>query len=271
MGNDTKSGSTNWKVIAAKVAGFSHLKAQIPCQDHVAFELLGSDTLVAVLCDGAGSAAMSEFGAWFVAETLVVNFCSAIECLGDEFVEYLAPQTTRYLEEFIKVQVAKTREALSSVVAEGRFDDYHCTLVGVIAGQKGCVFFHIGDGVGIATRRADLSNAVSSDPANGEYVNETYFCTSSDWLQRLRITTFDAGHDLICLFSDGSATFMTTSPPSKLASSIAPPICSALATLTEDEGVDAFVELFSREKIRSITGDDKSVLWAMRGVLSGAV
>jgi len=256
-----------WKVISAKVTGFSHQSSASPCQDHVAFELvdLGSQLLIAVLCDGAGSATRAEFGAWFIAETLVSNLARAAHSRGSELLDYLHPKTDRALKEFLKVQLAKTRSDLRCALSKGEpFDEYNCTLVGAVVGPEGGAFFHVGDGVGIATKSTDLGDAVSSDPENGEYINETYFCTETDWPYHFRVTTFDSSYDIVCLLSDGAASFMATAKPSKLAPSIAAPVTETLRKLSPQEGSEAFVELFSREKIRSITGDDKSILWAMR-------
>lgn len=256
-----------WKVISAKVTGFSHEATNSPCQDHVAFELVdvGSQLLIAVLCDGAGSAQHSEFGAWFIAETLVANLAAAAHSREGEIVDYLTPNTDRALKEFLKVQLAKTRSEMRCALAEGEpFDEYNCTLVGTIVGPRGGAFFHVGDGVGVATKSGDLGDAVSSDPENGEYINETYFCTEADWPYHFRVTTFDSSYNIVCLMSDGAASFMATAKPSKLAPGIAAPVTDTLRTLTPEEGRHAFIELFSRDKIRSITGDDKSILWAMR-------
>ena len=43
-----------WRVYAAAVIGASHLEAGTPCQDAFAHAVVG-DTLLAVVCDGAGS------------------------------------------------------------------------------------------------------------------------------------------------------------------------------------------------------------------------
>jgi hypothetical protein len=52
-----------WRFVAAQAIGTSHLKANLPCQDRFACEVLADGSLVAALADGAGSAARAERGA----------------------------------------------------------------------------------------------------------------------------------------------------------------------------------------------------------------
>ncbi|EOF9264813.1 protein phosphatase 2C domain-containing protein [Klebsiella pneumoniae] len=53
--------------------GSSHRQNQLPCQDAFCYRNLG-DRLVAVVCDGAGSAAYSEQGAAMVAHDLAIDW-----------------------------------------------------------------------------------------------------------------------------------------------------------------------------------------------------
>ena len=67
----------NWRVYAASVMGSSHRQNQLPCQDAFCYRHLG-DRLVAVVCDGAGSAAYSEQGAALVAHALADRLATFI-------------------------------------------------------------------------------------------------------------------------------------------------------------------------------------------------
>ena len=57
--------------------GSSHRQNQLPCQDAFCYRHLG-DRLVAVVCDGAGSAAYSEQGGGLVAHALADRLATFI-------------------------------------------------------------------------------------------------------------------------------------------------------------------------------------------------
>lgn len=60
----------SWRVYASSVIGSSHRQNNLPCQDAFCYRNLG-DRLVAVVCDGAGSATYGEQGAALVSRELV--------------------------------------------------------------------------------------------------------------------------------------------------------------------------------------------------------
>ena len=59
---DDLTNKANWILSGASVAGESHLKKGILCQDH--FEIVNhNDKIISVVCDGAGSARYAQKGA----------------------------------------------------------------------------------------------------------------------------------------------------------------------------------------------------------------
>jgi hypothetical protein len=136
--------------------------------------------------------------------------------------------------------------------------------VGCVVGCEGGFFFHIGDGAGLATTAGRWDRHVLSPPENGEYANETYFFTGADWREHLRFASFAVEFDLIALMSDGVTPFALN--PGHLG--LYPPFIGPLHDyfLDNDPAVAqaGLVELLQRERIRSITGDDKTLLCAWR-------
>ena len=142
--------------------------------------------------------------------------------------------------------------------------EFHATLVGVIAGPHGGVFFHIGDGAGCATLLDDLSVKVMSLPENGEYANETYFFTRSDWKDHLRLNPFGPHFNLIALMSDGVTPFALEPGKSGPHPPFFGPVSNFLAHHNREEGERALAATLERDAIRKITGDDKTLVWAAR-------
>src|SRR5688572_30900211 len=67
-----------WRVFAAAATGKSHLDGGIPCQDAF-FSALVGDTLVAAVCDGAGSQPLSHLGAAAVSQGVVQALAQRLE------------------------------------------------------------------------------------------------------------------------------------------------------------------------------------------------
>ena len=61
-----------WRIYAAASIGSSHIEAGTPCQDAFAHAVVG-DTMLGVVCDGAGSQALSHIGAQAVSSGVVAR------------------------------------------------------------------------------------------------------------------------------------------------------------------------------------------------------
>jgi len=176
-----------WSVAAAAVTGSSHVRGGLPCQD--AFHVRETaDGFVAVLCDGAGSAARADIGAAVV---------SAAVC------EHLAVDELNDLDKAAVLRVAN--EAIAGRAADdgGQPQEYACTLLAVKVQGDVAATYHLGDGVIIAGRcgRPELL----SGPDRGEYANTTVFVNSANALQSLRVLThrLDRETRSILLTTDG--------------------------------------------------------------------
>src|SRR3954464_3489167 len=77
------SGTAPSRIALASAVGTSHLGSGAPCQDSAAGKILATPerpVLIAVVCDGAGSAAYSDVGSMLAVNTF-------IECVGLHFDE----------------------------------------------------------------------------------------------------------------------------------------------------------------------------------------
>lgn len=180
-----------WKILAASRTGVSHESSGSPCQDACA-SWADRDLLVAVACDGAGSAERSGEGARLAADT----FTRTVRRLWTEGIMDTAM--------LLSAAASESRAALLALAeAEGLAPRvFATTLVGIIAGPAGAGSVHQGDGMA-AVRDLQGSWQMLSAPERGEYANETRFLTDDDAPERWRISEWKAGLSAVAVLTDG--------------------------------------------------------------------
>lgn len=250
-----------WRIYAASATGKSHLDKGIPCQDAFAFHADG-DALVAVVCDGAGSAASSDVGSRLTADTVVHSLAAA----WAQQAEVLAT-SEQALFEAVADAVLAARAALSAAAGEARAElsSYAATLVGFVGDAGGGWFFHIGDGLGVGEAvDAQAHAARVSAPENGEYANETYFVTGEAWREHLRVLAVPYPIARLSLMSDGAMPFAMEKGNAGLYRPFIDPVARYLASVDEDAGSRALFGTLDDPRTHGITSDDKTLLIALR-------
>ena len=244
-----------WKVVAASATGRSHRESGTPCQDAFAFSQAGG-SLVAVVCDGAGSALHADEGATTIARQTVAALGARLrdDRLGRDETDWAG---------ILAEAVAAARASLEHLVVgrHGQLRDYACTLVGVMAAPSGGCFFHLGDGVGICEYSDGA--VVLSPPENGEYANETWFITDQEWRKRLRVTPFDGGVSAIALMSDGAESFVMDKGGTDLYRPFIDPVVRYLRQVDADQGARALQATLGDARTDAITSDDKTLVIAL--------
>jgi hypothetical protein len=252
MGNDDRLMGATWKVFAASVQGKSHIDLGLPCQDAHAFEVRET-WLVAVVCDGAGSALHSQRGAAFTSQQIVKRLIERVETASlDQARSELAAIVTSVRDELSAIAAT---EALSVEL-------FASTLVGVVAGPEQGFLFHIGDGAGIIELGGEEASLLISAPENGEYANETYFLTDERWPEHLRIIEFKGTPACIGLMSDGPMPFVMNGSRGDFSRPFIDPVTRYLLANDEATGSEALGNVLASEGTWSITGDDKTLLLA---------
>jgi Protein phosphatase 2C len=250
-----------WKTIGVSIAGFSHQATDMPCQDFHSISSLENGWLVGTVSDGAGSAPRSAEGAKAICKGLVDHIVPHIVPLTNDGNFTLTESIARsWIVEGIEV----VRSEIIKIAAGHPISDFHATLVGVIAGPSGGVFFHIGDGAACATDVEKFSPSILSQPENGECANETFFFTQPDWQQHIRLTPFDRQFNLLALMSDGVTPFALKSGTAGPYEPFFGPLSRYLKSHTREEGQSALAATLEKDAIRRITGDDKTLVWALR-------
>ncbi|MBZ7213561.1 PP2C family serine/threonine-protein phosphatase [Klebsiella grimontii] len=237
----------NWRVYASSVIGSSHRQNNLPCQDAFCYRNLG-DRLVAAVCDGAGSAAYSEQGAVLVAR---------------ELAERLAKFTAAPDEQQLTTLIASVREVVLLAAQERGLSagDFACTVVAAWLGETASVVLHIGDGVAELSIDAEQHFSL---PENGEYANQTWFLTSHDWREHLRIRQFAGRATQLVMMSDGVQPFALNQRGDALFSPFMDPVLRYLPQVSEVEGSEAIRATLDDPRTWAITGDDKTLLVALR-------
>ena len=180
-----------YKVSMAVRTGRRHESRNQPCQDQAAVRR-ENGTVCAALADGAGSRKDSRMGAACVTRQITELLCREFDGLWEMPEGALK---CRLVESCLQAMAEQ----------ETPLYDQACTLL-FFAGREDGRFLsgHLGDGLQL--RVTEQGAEVFSPPENGEYLNETYFITSEDAWEHLRLRRGrlpSAG--VVMLMSDGMA------------------------------------------------------------------
>jgi hypothetical protein len=254
-----------WKYGFASVAGTSHLKSSTPCQDASRVEVVvdagGAEALVAVASDGAGSAALAQLGSTLACDMFIAEVKSRIE--GGNARSVLA-------DNFIADWVVKFRRLAFgwSHDESARIQDLACTLLAAVVWSDRAVYFQIGDGAIVESRRDEPDRyTVVCWPQQGEYANMTNFLTDADAAEKVVREERSGAIDEVAIFTDGiqrlaldyrarsaHAPFFTP-----LFEWLRPRLGGYSRELSESLGV-----YLNSEKINTRTDDDKTLILATR-------
>jgi serine/threonine protein phosphatase PrpC len=239
----------DWRVAAASVTGLSHEQKGTVCQDAAA---AGSANgwLVAVVCDGAGSAERSAEASATVAKVVVEWLLSGLG--GGRGRRRLRDAITSALE-------AAREQIVSSANASGlRTSAFATTVVGALCRGRRGVFFHLGDGTAMAFDRSQTLTAISHGSPK-EYANETYFLSDDSWRDFLRVTPVRRLESVL-LMTDGVTPFAVEAGAPK--PKFVLPILQFLSSYPVEAGSAALQRLLGKPAARTSVSDDKTLLWA---------
>lgn len=244
------------------MAGPRHAEKGEACQDSHYIRVAPGEALIAIVSDGAGSARYGGEGA--------ATLCTMLAARLDEWTRRAAGACSRaMLAGACRAVVSGIGEVRSAIAARSTesgnaLADFHATLVGaVMLPGKGGLFFHIGDGAGLAI--GDLgARWTLSPPVNGEYADTTYFYTDDDWRRHLRFSLIGPDHDTVFLMSDGvtEVALKSTGEGPEPFMPFFDPIARFLAGADRVAGEEALAATLDGDAIRSRIDDDKTLVWA---------
>ena len=128
-----------WKSVCGAVQGRGHAKKDIPCQDKAARREANGVHVIA-LADGAGSAALSHFGA-----QCVVNCVT--DFVAEKFFDLIAQEDGRLVtQEILSVALQALND--EAELRECSLKDLASTLLIAAVGDGNFFLAHLGDGIG---------------------------------------------------------------------------------------------------------------------------
>ena len=261
----------SWQVYGASSIGKSHIDSNLPNQDSIYLQKT-QDGLVAVVCDGAGSAKFSQAGAAFFSQSIGKMLLS-LGVTHSFSISGIAFDLVQVKQQIIE-QLSQIRLDLQSqLTAESSLRDYHTTFTGLlIHANHQALLVQIGDSPLITSQfvvrhpHIDYFTnlQVYGDDSKNEYVNETHFITQDNWQSFLRVEPIDLSQvDCLALMSDGCAdlVFEGASVTPKI---YRPFFGNLLFNLTQSQssqqGSAIIEQALSNPATYRLTGDDKSLV-----------
>lgn len=262
---------SSWQVYGASSIGKSHIDSNLPNQDSIYLQKT-QDGLVAVVCDGAGSAKFSQAGAAFFSQSIAQMLLSlgvGLSVSHSGIALDLGRLTQQIIEQLSQIRL----DLQSQLPAESSLRDYHTTFTGLlIHSNHQALLVKIGDSPLITSQfvvrhpHIDYFTnlQVYGDDSKNEYVNETHFITQDNWQSFLRVEPIDLSQvDCLALMSDGCAdlVFEGASVTPKI---YRPFFGNLLFNLTQSQSAQqgsAIIEqALGNTATYRLTGDDKSLV-----------
>ena len=261
----------SWQVYGASSIGKSHIDSNLPNQDSIYLQKTEKG-MVAVVCDGAGSAKFSQAGAAFFSQSigkmlLSLGVSRRVSSSGTAFD--LVQVKQQIIEQLSQIRL----DLQSQLPAESSLRDYHTTFTGLlIHSNHQALLVQIGDSP-LTTSQFVVRHPhidyftnlqVYGDDSKNEYVNETHFITQDNWQSFLRVEPIDLSQvDCLALMSDGCAdlVFEGASVTPKI---YRPFFGNLLFNLTQSQssqqGSAIIEQALGNPATYRLTGDDKSLV-----------
>ena len=262
---------SSWEVYGASSIGKSHIDSNLPNQDSIYLQKT-EHGMVAVVCDGAGSAKFSQAGAAFFSQSIgkmLLSLGVSRSVSSSGITLDLGQLTQQIIEQLSQIRL----DLQSQLPAESSLRDYHTTFTGLlIHSNHQALLVQIGDSP-LTTSQFVVRHPhidyftnlqVYGDDSKNEYVNETHFITQDNWQSFLRVEPIDLSQvDCLALMSDGCAdlVFEGASVTPKI---YRPFFGNLLFNLTQSQssqqGSAIIEQALGNPATYRLTGDDKSLV-----------
>jgi len=240
----------SFQIVAVSTVGAYHKAKGVQGQDCFASKQ-NNHRVVAVVSDGAGSAKYGKIGAKYVCEKVC---------------ELLVRADFNHIRQHIINAIEATRDELmmhrlNKTKNENGLVDFSATLIGAVYQNGKGVFFHIGDGAGVALLNETKHDVVISEPENGIFASETFFYTMDDWKDSLRFTPFEKA-DSMFLMTDGVTCFALKKNEKSLEKDFIWPINQFLSREKNTKKASrALKNTLETAQARRLSADDKTLMW----------
>jgi hypothetical protein len=219
----------------------------------------GSDILLVVASDGAGSAAKSEIGSQLTVDSFMTQFGEAVQTLSLNEID--RPFTLNWLQ--------KLNAKIVDKAAEENLHprEFSCTMLAAIIGSDSAIFFQVGDGAIVVSELGSIDYAYIFWPQHGEFANQTNFLFQENIADTLEFAFVSKTLETISIFTDGIERLVLDFSSKAVHSPALRPIFEWLAkcepSLNEAPSA-AFTAYLTSDFINSRTDDDKTLVMATR-------
>lgn len=243
-----------WRIAGVSVAGSSHVRSGVKCQDSHGWFVVGSLTAIAV-ADGAGSAPLSHVGSAVAVRSALSSLLAQYQA-GTNFRDgELAPS----LRTSMFMASMALDEAAESFGTKPR--ELATTLLLVVAGSDFVGAAQIGDGAVVAGD-SELNVLALTMPSSGEHLNETTFLTSPDSVETAQITIRQLKLAHLAIFSDGLQMLGLKMPAASPHAPFFIPLFKYLAATPEDKAREEVKRFLKGPRVAERTDDDLTLVLA---------
>ena len=261
--------SQSAKVFAEAVVGIQHRQShiQLPCQDATKASLKPRPILI--LCDGAGSAAVSDLGANALV-TQLTRLCQSLELLLASYLDVTHEQDYSVL---VRIIIRHAMGVLQDCadLHKRSIRDFRSTLNLVIVGTIHTLWLKVGDGeivqeciVQICAQQIQAEYQCLGDHNKGEFANQTQFIDDQLQFSDVHWGTLNSKITTgLALMSDGCAEKLISSQRDQVAGQIT----QWLQQLRSDQFKVAhlYTRFYSEAFLTRSTGDDRSIALYSKG------
>ena len=243
-----------WQVLGVSVQGLGHEQNGLPCQDSFAYHLIpDAGICIVAVADGAGSALYSDQGARVATK-------AATEALAQNYEKLLTPLNEQSWQAIALETAQKALEAVEAHKASRPgtdLGDYASTLLLIVVMSNWVAGFQIGDGaILIEKNQQELSFLLQ--PPGGEYINETFFLTSQDALNKMSVAYKEECISRAILMTDGLSLLAFKLPGPTIHHPFFKPFLELAAdqTVSQEDKESKMRSFFTSDRVRQRTDDD---------------
>ena len=235
------------------VSGVDRHKKPKENQDYFSFvDINGSAILVCA--DGAGSTKHGAIGSKFISKKLINGLSAEINNLSEASFKSIILKTVNYSRAILTRYSRMSNDSFF-------LKDFASTIITVAITSNNVFVAHLGDGAAIFLD--DQNKLVkSSMPENGEYINQTYFFTNSDWEEHLRFQTLENDFKTCLVMSDGVTPFALKG--TEVFPEFVSPIINFIKNSKPEASQEALEKTLSSPQSLSVSTDDKTLVWYIK-------
>lgn len=250
--------SAYWQIISASVAGSSHEKQAIPCQDAHIYREIDPHQFIVAVADGAGSASLADVGAQLAVKTatqLIEEYLSSVDDTAtvDWNTQLLAvvDQTKQAIEAEAHQRDILARELATTLI------------LGVVTASTIAVV-QIGDGAVVVEDQQGTLMALTI-PTSGEYLNETTFLVSPNALESAQIQVWSGMPKYLAIFSDGLQMLGLKMPEGQPHPPFFSPLFRFVETIGDrTEAEQQLISFLRSPRVNQRTDDDLTLILAAK-------